>query len=99
MFEVRKFGPALAPYGAESAGGLAAKYARKTSNKGGIWKEDSMASQGPCATITAKYGIPCNIDGAWKQGISNTPPSVYDQGVANKAQKWERNWVRGLSRG
>ena len=84
---------------AASVGGLAADYARKTQGKGNVWKEDSMASQGPCATITARYGVPCNIDNSWKQGISQTSPAVYDQGVAGKAQKWEQNWLRGIARG
>lgn len=84
---------------AGNVGSLSQKYATKTQGKGGIWKEDSMQAQGPCATITARYGVPCNIDGRWKQGISNTPAGVYDQGVSGKAQKWEQNWVRGISRG
>lgn len=84
---------------AQSVGALASRYADKTSGRGQVWKEDSMQAHGPCATITARYGVPCNIDGAWKNGISRTSPQTYDQGVQGKAQKWEQNWLRGIARG
>jgi hypothetical protein len=83
---------------ASSVGTLEQRYVSKTQGKGGIWKEDSMASSGPCATITARYGVPCNIDSRWKNGISQTSPAVYDQGVSGKGNKWAQNWVRGISR-
>ncbi len=62
------------------------------------WVDNTQASPGPCATITARYHVPCNIDGAWKAGTAGKGPNLAS-GVRGKGGKWQADTLRGLARG
>lgn len=73
------------------------KLQRKALAGAGKMRAKISASRGPCETIRERYGIQCNIDGAWKAGEENGGISNWED--AMRSPNIARDWVTGFEIG
>jgi hypothetical protein len=81
------------------------KWARKTQNAGQKWASGVQAAgAGAYCEGLAKFGInpaACmqGPGAAWQAGVSAVGPQGFQAAIAGKADKWARNFIRGIQGG